>query len=142
MGVDVVFAKTTEETDGGRSGVEVSKLMLLNGLPVTGWGRVDGGGFEDSSSDTVEKRTVDDITDRTCEIGGCADCKTRNVRVTGNPANISHAGEPVLGMDIEGVFEGHGCSKEVTCSGVDNTFRFTSGSRGLKGSRFAVRDSC
>jgi len=29
-----------------------------------------------------------------------------NPRVTGDPTDISHAGEPVLGVDIEDVLEG------------------------------------
>jgi hypothetical protein len=71
-GLGVVFTETTEETDGGGSGVEVGNLVLLDGLPVTGWGRVNGGGFEDGGGDTIEKRSVDDVTDETCEIEGCA----------------------------------------------------------------------
>lgn len=68
VAVDVVLSETAEETDGGWSRVEVGKLVLLNGLPVTRWGRVDGRRFEDSGGDTVEKRPVDDVTDGTCEI--------------------------------------------------------------------------
>jgi len=63
VGLDVVFSETAEETDGGWSRVEVGKLVFLSGLPVTGWGRVNGGRFEDSGGDTVEKRPVDDVTD-------------------------------------------------------------------------------
>jgi len=65
----------------------------------------------------------------------------RNVRVTSNPANIGHAGELVLRVDIEDVLDGQGGSKKVTGSGVDNTFWFTSGSRCLKELRFVVRDN-
>ena len=72
VGLGMVLAETTEETDSGGSGVEVGNLVLLDGLPVTGWGRVNGGGFEDGGGDTVKKRTVDDVTDEACEIGGCA----------------------------------------------------------------------
>jgi len=75
VGVSVVLAETTEEADGGGSRVEVGNLVLLNGLPVTGWGRVNGGGFEDGGGDTVEKRSVDDVTNETCEIGVCAGVK-------------------------------------------------------------------
>ena len=63
VAVDVVLAETTEETDGGRSGVEVGDLVLLNSLPVTGWGGVNGGRFEDGSGNAVGKRAVDDVTD-------------------------------------------------------------------------------
>ena len=63
VGVGVMLTETTEETDGGGSRVEVGNLVLLNGLPVAGWGRVNGGRFEDGGGDTVEKRSVDDVTD-------------------------------------------------------------------------------
>lgn len=69
VALGVVLAETTEETDGGGSGVEMGNLVLLDGLPITGWGRVDGGGFEDGGSDAIEKRSVDDVTDERCEIG-------------------------------------------------------------------------
>ena len=60
---DVVFTKTTEETDGGGGGVELGDLVLLDGLPVARRGRVNGGRFEDSGADAVEKGSVDDVTD-------------------------------------------------------------------------------
>lgn len=73
VGVDVVLTETTEETNGGWSSVDVGNLMLLNGLPVTGWGGVNGGGFEDSGGDTIEKGPVHDITSGIGEIGKCVD---------------------------------------------------------------------
>ena len=72
VGLGVVLTETTKETDGGGSGVELGNLVLLNGLPVAGRGRVNGGGFEDGGGDTVEERPVDDVTDTICEIGGRA----------------------------------------------------------------------
>lgn len=35
MILDVVFSETTEETNGSGCRVELSKLVLLDGLPVT-----------------------------------------------------------------------------------------------------------
>jgi hypothetical protein len=63
VAADVLFTETTEETDGGGRSVELGDLVLLNSLPVTGWGRVNGGGFEDDGGDAVEKRSVDNVTD-------------------------------------------------------------------------------
>ena len=63
VGLDVVLAEAAEETDGSGSSVKVGDLVLLNCLPVTGWGRVNGGRFEDSGGDTVEKGTVNDVTE-------------------------------------------------------------------------------
>jgi hypothetical protein len=61
--------------------------------------------------------------------------------VTGNPANIGHASELVLGMDVKDVLDGQGGSDKVTSSGVNNTFWFTGRSRGLKEPRLVVRES-
>ena len=60
---DVMFTKTTEETDGGGGGVELGDLVLLDSLPVARRGRVNRGRFEDNGADTVEKGSVDDVTD-------------------------------------------------------------------------------
>ena len=49
--------------DGGGGGVELGDLVLLDGLPVARRGRVNGGRFEDSGADAVEKGSVDDVTD-------------------------------------------------------------------------------
>jgi len=72
MGVDMVFTETTEETNCSGSGVKLGNLVLLNGLPVAGWGGVNRRRFKDGCGDTVEKRSVDDVTDGMGEIEGCA----------------------------------------------------------------------
>ena len=59
--------------------------------------------------------------------------------MTGDPADIGHAGELVLGVDIEDVLEGQGSSEKVTTGGVNNTLWLASGSRGLRKSGFAVK---
>ena len=62
--------------------------------------------------------------------------------MTGDPADIGHAGEPVLWVDIEDVLEGQGGSEKVTTSSVNNALWLASGSRGLRESGFTVRYSC
>ena len=62
--------------------------------------------------------------------------------MTGDPADVGHAGEPILGVDVEDVLEGEGSSEEIATSGMDNTFWFSGRSRGLKKSRLVVRPSC
>lgn len=51
----------------------------------------------------------------------------------GNPSNIGHTGKSVVGVGVKDVFEGKSGTEEVTTSAVDNTFRLTSGTRGLCG---------
>ena len=60
----VAFTETTKETDGSGSSVELSDLVLLDNLPMTGWSRVDRGRLEDGGGDTVEKRTLGDVSDQ------------------------------------------------------------------------------
>jgi len=55
--------------------------------------------------------------------------------MTGDPAYVCHAGETVVIVDVEDVFDGDGCAEEVATGGVDDTLWFTSGSRGLKGDK-------
>ena len=69
VGVDVVLTETTEETDGGGSSVNVGNPVLLDGLPVAGRGRINGGRFEDSGGDTIKEGSVDDVTSGIGEIG-------------------------------------------------------------------------
>lgn len=38
-----------------------------------------------------------------------------------DPANINHAGEAVIGVDVDDVFDGEGSAEEVTAGGVDDT---------------------
>jgi hypothetical protein len=64
VGLGVVFAETTEETDGGGSGVEMGDLVFLDDLPITGWSGVDRGRLEYNGGDAVEKRSGDDVPDQ------------------------------------------------------------------------------
>ena len=59
--------------------------------------------------------------------------------MTGDPADIGHAGELVLGVNIKDILEGQGSSEKVTTSGVNDTLWLASGSRGLEKLGFVVR---
>ena len=62
VALDVVVAETTEETDGGGSGVELGEFVLLDGLPVARGCRVDRCRLEDGCGYAVGEGTVDDVT--------------------------------------------------------------------------------
>lgn len=91
----------------------MSNLVLLDSLPVPGWGGVNWGGFEDGSADSI------------CE------WSIHNVSMTGNPTDISHAGELVVWVNIENVFYSEGGAKEVSTSGMNDALGFSCGSRSL-----------
>ena len=59
--------------------------------------------------------------------------------MTGDPADISHACEPVPRVDVEDVLDSQGSSKEITTGGMDDTLWLASGSRGLREWRSEVR---
>jgi hypothetical protein len=52
--------------------------------------------------------------------------------VTGDPADISHACESIVGMDIENVFHGQGRAEKVSAGGMHDAFWFASGSGSLQ----------
>ena len=56
------LAETTEQTDSGGGGVEVSELVLVDRLPEARGRRVYRGGLEYGCSNTVCERSVDEIT--------------------------------------------------------------------------------
>ena len=55
-----------------------------------------------------------------------------DARVAGDPADVSHASEAVVGVDVEYVFNGEGSAKEVPRRGVDDTLGLSGRARGLK----------
>jgi hypothetical protein len=83
--------------------------VLLDGLPVARGGRIDGDALEDGGGDTVEEGFVDDVG------------------VACDPADVSHAGKAVVGVDIEDVFDGEGAAEEVPGCGVHDAFGFAGG---------------
>lgn len=60
------------------------------------------------------------------------------VRVSGDPADIGHAGEPVIGMEIEDILDGQRCAEYVPSRRVYDTLRLSRGTGGLQG----VKELC
>lgn len=54
-----------------------------------------------------------------------------DARMTSDPTYICHAGKLVFRVDVKDVFNSHRCAKEVSASGVNDTFGLASRSRGL-----------
>jgi hypothetical protein len=109
----VLSTQSAKETNGSRSRIKLGNLVLLDSLPVAGWGGVNWSGFEDGSADTICEWSINDVG------------------VTSNPTDISHAGELVVWVNIEYVFYGKGGAKEVSASSMNDTLRFSRRTRSL-----------
>ena len=51
--------------------------------------------------------------------------------MTGDPAEVSHAAEAVVGVDVEGILHGQGSAEEETTDGMHDTLRLASGAGSL-----------
>lgn len=51
--------------------------------------------------------------------------------MTGDPADIGHASEAIIWMDVEDVLDGESGAQQVSTSSVDNTLGLASRSRSL-----------
>ena len=61
--LDVVESETTEQTNSRRRGVELRKLMLLDGFPVARGGRVYRSRLENGGGNTKGERSIDDVAE-------------------------------------------------------------------------------
>lgn len=52
-------------------------------------------------------------------------------RVASDPAEISHAAEAIVRVDVEDILDGHGSTEEESSNGVQDTLGLASRSRGL-----------
>lgn len=105
--LDVFFTHSSKESDCSWGSVELSGLPFIDKVPISRWSRVDWGGFEYSSGDSVQKRTVDDIS------------------MTSDPSDIRHAGELVVWVNVKDVFDGKLGAEEVSSSRVHDSLGFS-----------------
>lgn len=117
--LDVALTEPSEQANGGRSRVELRELVLLDDIPVAGWGRVDGSGFKDGGGRAERQRAVDDVG------------------VASDPTNVGHAGEAVFRMNVEDVLDGESGAQEVASGGVDDALGLASGTGSLEYPRSA-----
>lgn len=127
----VLRAETTQEADRRGRRIELCQLVLVDNLPVPRRRRVDGGRLEDRGGGTVYQWPINDITAEVCE-KIIKKAKCMNIRVPSDPADISHAGIPVIRLDIEDIFMGQGCAEQVSARRMYDTFRLARGARRLQ----------
>lgn len=106
----MLVASSLEQTQGSRGDVKLGDLVLIDNVPVPREVGVGGCALKDDGRNTKKQRGIHDV------------------RVAGNPADVTTAEVPVTVMDVEDVLSGHGTAKEVTCGGVHDTLRFACGS--------------
>ncbi len=133
MAFNVLVTKAAKQTDGSRRRVELGDAVLLNCLPIARGSRVDGSRLENGRSHAVRKGTVDDVTAGTTAVNEMfAHTSTENSRMTCDPPNIGHAGELVVRVHIEYIFDRHGRAEQIPASGMDDSLWLTGGTRRLE----------
>ena len=107
MVLDEIFAHSSKQSNGSRSSVKVRSLPLVDKVPVSGCGGINGSRLEDGRGDSVGERSID------------------NVRVTSDPTHVGHACEFVFGMGIKDVFDSEIGTEEVSTGAVNHSLGFT-----------------
>ena len=103
--VDVVVAEAAQQADGRGRGVELRDLVLLHGLPVARRRRVHGRRLEHRRRHAVREGPVDDV------------------RVARDPADVRHAREAVVLVDVEHVLHRQRRAEEVPARRVHHALR-------------------
>jgi hypothetical protein len=62
MTLNMLFSKSTQQSDGSGSGIELSQFVLFNRFPIARGSGIYGSGFEDSCGHAVGERSVDDVS--------------------------------------------------------------------------------
>jgi hypothetical protein len=88
MTLHMMRTKPSQQSDRRRSRVKLGKFVFLYSLPIARRGGVHGSTLEYGGGYTVGERAVDDVG------------------VPCDPTNVGHAGEAVVWVDVEYVFEG------------------------------------
>ena len=121
----------------GRSSVELSDLVLVDKVPISGSVGVYRSRFKECSSNTQSQRTIDNVAGRGSRyqlrvLYSATIPANDHSRVTGNPPNVSHTSEFVFRVHVEDILDSKQCAEKVTTSGVDDTLGFSSRTRCLR----------
>lgn len=112
--LDVVVARSLEQAQSRWGDVELSYLLLIADIPVSGEIGICRSAFEHHGCNTEQERRVYDVC------------------VPGDPAHITTAEETIAWVNVEDVLAGHRRSKQVSCSRVHNSLGLASRSRGVQ----------
>src|ERR1700677_2078211 len=116
-----MLAKAAQEADGCWRSVKLRYLVFVDSLPVTRRRGVDRGRLKDGGGYAVRERTIDDITKNSSSVKGQEGKAQKDIRVSGDPTDIGHASKPVIRVEVENVFHGQGCTKQVSTCRVHDT---------------------
>lgn len=112
--VNVLVTSPLQKSQGSGGNVELGHLVLLDHVPVAGEVGVSRGTLEDHGRASEQQGRIHDV------------------RVAGNPANVTTAEVAVIVVNIKDILAGHGSTQEVTSRGVHDTLGLSGGSRGVE----------
>lgn len=118
---DPLVAETTESADGGWGGIELGDLVFCDELPVAGGGWVCGDGLEEDGGGAEGEGSIDDV------------------RVSGDPTDVGHAGKDVVRVVIKDILDRRGSAEQVTRGGMHDSLGLTSRSRSVKQKQGVLR---
>ena len=60
--LNMLFSKSTQQSDGSGTGIELSQFVLINRFPISRGSGIYGGRFEDGCGHAIGEGSVDDIS--------------------------------------------------------------------------------
>jgi len=109
--VEVLIASTFQETNRGRSDVEMSQFVFVDHIPVPREGRIRRSSLEDESAQSEQKRSVDDVG------------------MSGDPTDVASRANSVALVSVEDIFSRGSRSNEISSASMQDTLWFACRSR-------------
>ena len=105
--------------------------MFIDRLPVTRWRRVYRRRLKDSGRDTVCEGSVNNVTVVLPHKESTLPNEEKNIRVPGDPTDISHASELIVRVHIKDIFDRQSRAEKIASGSMYDTLRLPGGTGSL-----------